>query len=1271
MVVVKYYQLFLMFLCLGINMAVDGIAQTSNNFQLHHNKRNYFEQISIEQGLPHAWVSCILQDKSGFMWFGTQDGLAKYDGYQFTVYRYKQEDDYSISHNIIYCIYEDSNGFLWLTARGGGLNKFDPKAETFIHYRYQADNPHSLSYDDVYSIFEDSKGSFWIGTNGGGLNKFDPLTEKFTRYQYQADNSSTISNNKVKIIYEDSKNNLWIGTDGGGLCKFDRDTETFMHYKHQANSQHSISDNSVMIIYEDVYNNLWIGTKRGGLNKFDPETGIFTLYQHKINNIESFNSNFITSIIEDDRNCLWIGTYGGGIFKFDPIKEIFSHYQNEADNINSLASNFIYALYRDAGGNIWVGTQGGGVNKFDPYMEAFAHYRKEFNNPNSLINNQVWSFFEDSGNNIWIGTDGGLNRFDSITGNFIEYVHEPENSNSLSNSVINSIYEDSNRDFWIGTWFGGLNKFDLKTETFTNYFKSADSSNRCSPQIVTRILEGVEGNLWIGSYGEGLYGFDKETETFFHFQHQPDDPLSLNNNFINTMIKNTNGGLWIGTLNGLSKFDPKAGTFKNYQYQADTLNSLSHKIVISLFRDADSTLWIGTDGGGLNKFNLKTETFIHYKEKDGLPNNSILGILKDDSQNLWLSTNKGISKFNPQSETFHNYNKDDGLQSDGFNIGAYFKDSVGRMYFGGINGYNVFYPDSVKENTYIAPVVITDFLLFNKSIGVRRPGIKSDQFQLDQHINFTRQITLNYTDYIFALEFSALSYRQPEKNQYKYKLEGFDKDWIETDYMHRRATYTNLSYGKYEFKVMASNDDGYWSEDETSVIIRILPPFWKTLWFRLMMVLLMLGVIITVHKMRTNYILKRNKELEKHNLELEQAEDEMRHLRNMLSNIINSMPSALIGVDVEGRVIQWNNRAEKVTHINAEQAKGQMVYKVFPQCRLEMNKIKQAIKNRRIEQAFKVKQPLAGEMSYCDITVFPLIANGVKGAVIRVDDVTERVRLEEMMIQSEKMMSVGGLAAGMAHEINNPLAGIIQTMQVMQNRVSADLPKNLTVADECGISFDKLVEYHKERGLIEMMKTVMESARHAATIVDNMLSFSRKSESKFVPADIKDLVDKTIELCSSDYDMRKNYDFKNLEIIREYERNLPWISCEASKIQQVILNLLKNGAQAMQKENEKLKIENGEIKKSCFILRLAEDEQKNMMRIEIEDNGPGMDEATRRRIFEPFFTTKAEGSGTGLGLSVSYFIITENHGGRMWVESIPGKGAKFIITLPVLRSNDI
>ncbi len=390
-------------------------------------------------------------------------------------------------------------------------------------------------------------------------------------------------------------------------------------------------------------------------------------------------------------------------------------------------------------------------------------------------------------------------------------------------------------------------------------------------------------------------------------------------------------------------------------------------------------------------------------------------------------------------------------------------------------------------------------------------------------------------------------------------------------------------------------------------------------------------------------------------MERKRAEAEAQRLRVLLKNIIDSMPSTLVAVDAEGRVTHWNRHAENDLELAPEDAAGQAFEKAFPTMQSHVDQLRLAMRDRQTQSLEKVESYTDNKKRFSDVMVYPLLGNGLEGAVVRVDDVTERVRLEEMMIQSEKMMSVGGLAAGMAHEINNPLAGIMQNIQVVLDRVSTDMPVNARAAHDLGVSMEGISAYLEERQVTSMLESVRQSGQRAAKIVENMLSFSRKSDAQVSSHDLSKLLDQTVELAGSDYDLKKKQDFKKIEIVREYEPSLPAVPCEGTKIQQVILNLLKNGAQAMAEIDDAQE-------QPRFVLRTRRD--GDMARIEVEDNGPGMVEDIRKRIFEPFFTTKDAGTGTGLGLSVSYYIITEDHGGTMQVKSAPGRGARFVIQLP-------
>ena len=804
-----------------------------------------FERISLEQGLSQSSVLCMLQDSKGFLWFGTEDGLNKYDGHSFAVYRHVPGNPNSLSHNYIRSIYEDREGVLWIGTDGGGLDRFDRDTGQFVHYQDNPRNHHDLSGNYVRSICEDREGVLWIGTDGGGLNRFDRSTGRFIHYHNNPSDPYSLSGNVVWSIYEDREGMLWIGTDGGGLNRFDRSTERFIHCKNDPRDPYSLSSDSVWSIYKDREDVLWVGTDGGGLNRFDRSTERFIHYQNDPDDPYSLSNNSIRSIYEDREGVLWIGTFGGGLDIFDRENERFIHYQNDLSDPQSLSNNMIWSIYEDREGILWVGTHGGGVNKCDRSTEPFVHYQADPNNPHSLSNNMVRAIYQDREGVLWIGTNGGgLNRLDRSTGRFTHYQNDPGDPHSLSSNMVRSICEDREGVLWVGTGEGGLDRLDRSTERFIHYQVNPDDPDNVSGDPVLSIHKDQEGVLWIGTFGGGLSRFDRSTERAIRYK------CCLSNDRVMTIYEDRSGALWIGTGLGLNRLDRGKGQFTYYLADPNDPKSLSHNAVMSIHEDQSGVLWIGTFGGGLNRFDRETETFTYYREGDGLSNDMVYGILEDSHGCLWLSTNRGLSRFNPRTETFRNYDVSDGLQSNEFNGGAYYKSRSGEMFFGGINGLNAFYPDDVKEsNPYVPPVVLTS---------LTQTGEEAD---VGQAIEDTKEVTFRWPNNFFEFEFAALSYARPEKNQYAYMLEGLEEDWIYAG-TRRFGRYTSLPGGTYTLRIKGSNNDGVWNEEGVSVRITIVPPFWETWWFRGIIALVVVGSAIGGHRLRIKSIEARSRELE-------------------------------------------------------------------------------------------------------------------------------------------------------------------------------------------------------------------------------------------------------------------------------------------------------------------------------------------------------------------------------------------------------------------------
>jgi len=817
-----------------------------------------FERISVEHGLSQSTVNCVLQDSKGFMWFGTDDGLNKYDGYSFTVYKHDPDDPHSLSHNRVKSVFEDQSGELWIGTWGGGLNKLDRDTGQFTHY----DTHDFQNYSDapeeyrnvVWSLLEDPSGVFWIASYGGGLVRFDRAKGEFKSYIPDPNDPFALSNSWIYAMLLDHTGILWLGTDKGGLYRFDTTTEhsegAFIHYRSDPTDPTSLSDDQVTALLEDRFGVLWIGTYGGGLDRFDRETETFAHYQHDPTDAQvmrhSLSDDYVSSLYEDASGELWIGTYGGGLNRFDPETESFTHFQNDPDDRHSLSSNRIHAIYEDQSGTLWIGTRGGGVSRSNPASGRFSHYLGDLDEPNSLSDYQVLSIYEDAGGILWIGTAaGGLDAFDREKGEWRHYRHDPDDPSSLGNDTVYSTYEDSSGLLWIGT-NEGLYRFDRETERFVRVPHDPPDPGGNIRETIYSILEDRDGVFWFGTHGRGLSEFDPETEYFVH--HLRNGPFSISSNFVRVVYEDRSGVLWVGTLEGLNYLDKETGHWHHYLHNPSDPSSLSHNWVISIYEDQTGVLWIGSLGGGLNKFDPETETFTHYREKAGLANNNILDILDDGHGNLWLGTANGLSMFDLQTKEFKNYDISDGLSINEFS--AAYKSDSGEMFFGGINGFFSFFPDQLEDNPYVPPVVLTSLQQNGEDVKVG-----------EAPENLT-QVAFRWPDNSFEFGFAALNYTQPEKNQHAYMLEGFDEDWNHIG-TRRFGRYTNLSGGVYTLRLRGSNNDGVWNEEGTSIKVTVVPPFWQTWWFWGTVVLLLVVGAAGGYRLRIRSLEARSRELEK------------------------------------------------------------------------------------------------------------------------------------------------------------------------------------------------------------------------------------------------------------------------------------------------------------------------------------------------------------------------------------------------------------------------
>jgi ligand-binding sensor domain-containing protein/signal transduction histidine kinase len=806
-----------------------------------------FDHISIEQGLSQSSVRVIFQDSIGFLWFGTEDGLNRYDGYNFKTFKPDPDNPNSLSDRWITSIVEDREGYLWIGTRQGGLNRYDPRTEQFIQYRHDNAIASSLSDNYVNVLYLDRNDDLWAGT-ANGLDRYDRRSGGFTHYFYSPSEPESLTRKDITAIYQDRRGRFWVGTTADGLNRFDPQNNTFFPYQHNPENEKTISNDYVTAIVESKNSVLWIGT-RNGLNRFETESGQFERFMHSDIDKQSITSNTITTLYIDSTGNLWIGTTEG-LNRWIATDGRFIHYYNDPVFSKSLSNNYILSIQEDRGGVLWVGTVGGGVNKYDRYRDRFAYYRHFQENPNSLSGNLIFPIYVDSDGYAWIGTFGeGLNRFSRSTNQFIRYQHDENRPNSISSNILYSIYEDQDGILWIGT-SNGLDRFDRRSFNSGHYRRNPSNPDSLSSNTVYEVFVDSQNNLWVGTTA-GLDRFNRETGTFKHYTPQVGNPNSLSGSIVDVIYEDREGYLWIGTSDsGLNKFDPETETFTQYRSNLNNEEALSNDSILSIYQDRAGRLWIGTGGGGLNLYHPETDSFTYYLEKDGLPNGVVYGILEDGLGNLWLSTNFGISRFNPETKTFHNFDAGDGLQSNEFTTGAFAKGKDGEFYFGGINGLTVFHPLSIKESLYLPQVVLTSLTQDSQPVVT------------GSSIETTRQVTLQWPQNSIEFEFAALSYNQPDKNEYAYILEGFDPNW---HYLgtKRNGRYTNLPGGEYSLLLKAANSDGVWNEAPVRISVTVVPPFWQTLWFQAVLGLAGIVFVAGGVRLRTKTIQDRNRQLER------------------------------------------------------------------------------------------------------------------------------------------------------------------------------------------------------------------------------------------------------------------------------------------------------------------------------------------------------------------------------------------------------------------------
>jgi signal transduction histidine kinase/ligand-binding sensor domain-containing protein len=1104
----------------------------SNNLSLR------FSHLTAEDGLSNNTVHCVFQDSNGFLWFGTDDGLNMFDGYDFKIFFNNANDTLSIAGNAVFKLEEDSRGQLWI-ATENGIDIFRRDLLYFEHIPFIQEDNTLLYQDYVRDIVKDDNGNILAAT-AADIFIYDSLTNGFRRYLDNIDEYGEFQKDGIRTFLKDRNNRIWIGSLAFGLFAYDLSNEKLIASPVSKTSIR-ITDKIFAIVELDG-GDIWIGTDNGiYIIKSDlSEVNVL----RTDGNEERISSNNIIYIYAEDEYKIWIGTDGGGLNLYDLKNNIFTVFDYDKYDRFSINNNSVRSIYKDKQGILWLGTFQGGVNFTQLYgRQQIVHYKNEPGNYNSLIYNAVASIYEDRKGNLWIGTDGGgLDFYNTKTKSYKHYIYKPGKPNSINGNSVLTIAEDKNGKVWIGGYLSGINVIDQKTGRIKSYKNDPKNPGSLSDNDVRDICIDKNDNIWIATNGGGLNKFDPKTNTFIIFKEG--GPNSLVRNWCLKIFEDSYGLLWIGTYGGLSIFDPENNTFSNYVRNKNP-GSLSNNWVYSFAEDSLKNIWVGT-AKGLNYFNRNTKSFTVFTIANGLPSDVINGIIIDNNSNLWLSTNQGITRFNHISNSIKNLDHMDGLQGNQFIHGSYFMSKSGKMYFGGLNGYNAFYPDGIHDNKYIPPVYITDLLIYFKEVQIDEEGSP-----LTKSITETDKIVLTHKQSVITFRYTALNYLNSEKNQYAYQLEGFDKGWNNVG-TRREVTFTNLDPGSYIFRVKASNDDGIWNEEGKSVAITILPPWWQTLIFKIAVVLFVLALLVGFYFYRVSQLNIQKIHLEKQVRERTREIEEKNRILTKQTTELNETNTLL------------EERQQKIE----EQTEELMTHK------------------ENLEEA--------------------------------------NTHLQELNSTKDKFFSI------IAHDLKNPFNTILGFSELLN------------------MKYDKLTEEKKLRYL----EVIYSSSKNIYDLLENLLQWARTQTDKiaFEPIvfSLKQLVEQNINL------LKENITTKKINIEHKIEDSCE-VYADRNMINTVIRNLLTN---AIKFTNSGGDIAINSLRKDGHI------------EFSIKDNGIGMSPEEIKNLFRVdanFSRSGTDGeTGTGLGLILCKEFIIKN-GGTIWVESDPGKGSRFLFTLPAAK----
>lgn len=1231
-----------------------------------------FSRLSTEDGLSQTTITSIAQDTTGFMWFGTWDGLNRYDGYTFTVFRPSPHDSASISNNSIRAIFVDSRGRVWV-GTDHGLNLYHPDKESFTRIFHTPDEPGSLSSDVIRCIYEDAKKRIWIGTRGGGINCLDNDSLRFSSFISTKKGNTIPLENFVYCLETDRSqdgNSLLAGTDGG-LYRLNISSGNYS----QVNLPSLRISSAVMAIAYESDSVLWIATWDQGLIRWNQKKNTCRQFLFNPADPGSLPSNLVTTLVFTPSRELWIGTRGGGLAIWQPGRNKFQRLVNDPGNISSLSDNSISSAFVSHDGTVWIGTQIGGINKYNIRQRFFKLYRNEPGNPNSLSSNIVTSVWQDAKGNLWIGTrESGLNKLNLRTNAFVRFKAYSSPAEGLSSNAITSFWQNpsSPEILWIGTDGGGLNQMNLTSGKFRIFRREINNPSSLSNNYVYSITGDKYGRIWIGTWGGpgsgGLDLFIPSTGKFINFPHRDKDSSTISSNAVMKVLCDSKNTLWVGTkgggLNKILLYSPERirktpGTIRIYTHDENNPHSLSSNDVYAIYEDAEGVIWVGT-GEGLNRYDQENDEFVRFTLQNGLPSNVVYGILDDRQGNLWVSTANGIARIDKTGD-IRVYDKNDGLQENTFYPGAYFKSASGELYFGGTGGLTYFYPDSITAEQQYPRVIITSVQVFN------RKGVRQSENFLSEKSGTSRyrEITLSPSDFMVTIEFAALEYVSPNKITYQYQLKGLSDEWIQTSASNRRATFTNLKPGDYQLSIALSGAPET-EEHGATLMIHVLPPFYNTWIFRLVIILIITGLITWLFINRISALRREKAQIAR------KAEEDLFEERNQLRTLIDNMPDLIFIKDRESRFIVANKKLARIMgNRTPEELVGKTDFIYYPS-RLA-NKFYQDEQQLMLTGTPIINQiepglDEEGKPAWISVTKVPL--KNSKGEIVGLvgigRDITQQKLSEEKLIaqahhlqevnvlleerQEEVRQQAEELQAQADHltQVNKELEKLNATKDKLFSLIAHDLKNPFHAISGFATMLSRNFSQMKEREKLEIIDLMNLSAETAYNLLENLLQWARAQTNRirFEPERIN-LEEVTLEtfefLSTTAHKKRIELLTENLDLHVIADRNM---------LSTILRNLISNAI--------KFTPEKGKVTVSAS-------EKDGKIEVSVTDNGIGMTEQVKNKLFqlEELHTSPGTSgeTGTGLGLIVCKEFV-ERQGGTIRVESEPMKGSRFIFTLP-------